>query len=219
MFDSASGLGQVPVRGYTGRMKVGLPAVKRERHFTYADYKTWPDDERWELIDGVAYLMAAPNRPHQEVVGEIFSQLKTFLKGKPCRVYVSPFDVLLASFVGQNEDDIDTVVQPDVAVFCDSEKLTYKGATGAPDLAVEVLSPWTMKKDLSEKFRAFERAGVREYWVVDPAHRTIMAYVRIGDRFGDGALHQFEAKVASAVLEGFEVSLDEVFAGIDLPSS
>ena len=124
----------------------------------------------------------------------------------------------MASFPGQSEDDIDTVVQPDVAVFCDPEKLTYKGATGAPDLAVEVLSPWTMKKDLSEKFRAFERAGVREYWVVDPAHRTIMVYVRVGDRFGDGALHQFEAKVVSGVLEGFEVSLDEVFAGIDLGS-
>ena len=197
---------------------MGLPAVKRERHFTYGDYKNWPDDERWELIDGVAYLMAAPNRPHQEVVGEIFSQLKTFLKGKPCRVYVSPFDVLLPAFDDQQEDEVDTVVQPDVAVFCDSEKLTYKGATGAPDLAVEVLSPWTMKKDLSEKFRAFERSGVREYWVVDPAHRTLMAYIRVADRFGDGSLYLEEAKVSSVVLPGFDLPLAEVFSGVDLTS-
>jgi len=198
---------------------VGLPAVKRERHFTYKDYQSWPDDERWELIDGVAYLMAAPNRPHQEVVGEIFSQLKAFLKGKPCRVYVSPFDVLLPAFEGQDEDEVDTVVQPDVAVFCDSEKLTYKGTTGAPDLAVEVLSPWTMKKDLSEKFRAFERSGVREYWVVDPAHRTLMAYVRVGDRFGDGTLSQDAATVPSTVLAGFALPLAEAFSGVDLASS
>jgi Uma2 family endonuclease len=199
-------------------MKMGLPAVKRERHFTYKDYKLWPDDERWELIDGAAYLMAAPNRPHQEVVGEVFRDLANFLRGKTCRVYVSPFDVLLPAFDGQDEDEVDTVVQPDVAVFCDPEKLTDKGATGAPDLAVEVLSPWTMKKDLSEKFRAFERAGVREYWVIDPAHRTLMAYVRVGDRFGDGALFPSQSKVSSAVVEGFDLPLSEVFAGIDLKS-
>ena len=177
-----------PVRGYTGGMNVGLPATKRERHFTYKDYKTWPDEERWELIDGTAYLMSAPNRAHQSLVGEIYLQLANFLKKKPCKVYISPLDVLLPAFEGQGEDDIDTVVQPDVVVFCQTDRLTHAGATGAPDLAVEVLSPWTMKKDLSEKFRAFERAGLREYWVVEPAHRTLTVYVRFGDLLGDGTL-------------------------------
>jgi len=163
---------------------MGLPAVKRERHFTYRDYKGWPEDERWEFIAGIAYLMSGPNRAHQDVVGEVFSQLKIHLKGQPCRVYLAPFDVLLPAFEGQDEDDVDTVVQPDVTVLCHPERLTDAGATGAPDLAVEVLSPWTMKKDLSEKFRAFERAGIRKYWVIEPAHRTLTVYVRFGEVFG-----------------------------------
>lgn len=191
---------------------MGLPAVKRERHFTYKDYLTWPDDERWELIDGVAYLMAAPNRFHQQVVGEVFRQVANFLQGKPCQVYVAPFDVLLPAFPGQNEDEVDTVVQPDVLVFCDRDKLTDRGATGAPDLAVEVLSPWTMKKDLNEKFRAFERAGVREYWVLDPAHRSLLVYVRVGSVFGDGALYERGARAASSVLDGFVLDLSSLDA-------
>lgn len=207
---------QTPSGAIMEAMKMRLPATKRERHFTYRDYKAWPEDERWELIEGTAYLMAAPNRPHQEVTGEIFNQLKNFLKGRPCRPYIAPFDVLLPEFEGQDDDEVDTVVQPDVAVFCNPGKLTYAGATGAPDLAVEVLSPWTMKKDLNEKFRAFERAGVREYWVVEPAHRTLTVYVRFADRFGDGTLHQQGVPVASAVIEGFVLDLAEVFAGVDI---
>ena len=156
---------------------MGLPVRKEDRIYTYADYLSWPDDERWELIDGVAYNMSpAPGRQHQEIVGTIFNELFQYLKVKPCKVYVSPFDVRLPEHPDEQEEEITTVVQPDVSVFCDESKLDDRGARGAPDIAAEVLSPNTSVKDLREKLLLYERVGVREYWIVDPANRIMWVY-------------------------------------------
>lgn len=193
---------------------MAIPAVKRDAHFTYNDYKTWPDEERWELIDGTAYEMAGPSLSHQIVVGEIFYRIRSFLEGKPCRVIVAPFDVLLPTLKDQSDDEVDTVVQPDVLVFCDGQKLRNANARGAPDLAVEVLSPWNLRHDLDRKFRLYERAGVREYWIVDPLGHCVTVYSLDKEQYGDGDFLPGRQPLKSAVLEGFSPPVAVFFAGL-----
>lgn len=148
---------------------MGNPNQAPDERFTYRHYKTWPDSERWELIEGHAWAMSpAPMTRHQEMQARLITEIRLFLRGKPCKAYDAPFDVLLPQ-MDESEDDVDTVVQPDLSVFCDRTKITERGARGAPDLVMEILSPSTSKKDLNDKFRLYEKHGVREYWVIDPA--------------------------------------------------
>jgi Uma2 family endonuclease len=189
----------------------------RTGRYTYRDYLTWPDDERWELIGGVAYnMLSAPNRRHQAIVGLVYYRIRTFLEGKPCKVYVSPFDVLLPELGEEDDGDISNVVEPDVVVFCDTSRLKTYGARGAPDIAVEVLSPSTHVKDFREKFDLYQRMGVREYWLIDPAGASIDRFVRGEDgRFGPAVLRDPVFKkgpLASMILEGFEIDPAELFA-------
>lgn len=150
-------------------------AAKLLEYFTYADYVQWPADERWELIDGIAYAMAAPQRIHQLCVLKVGSQMDLQLTGRPCQTYVAPFDVRLPR-ANEADEQIDTVVQPDIAVICDRSKLDDKGCRGAPDWIVEVLSPSTALKDMDTKRQLYERHGVKEYWIVHPTDRWVMLY-------------------------------------------
>ena len=148
-------------------------AIDIREKYTYADYLNWPDDERWELIDGHPYAMSpAPTRKHQEILGELFRKLGDFFDERPCRVYVAPFDVRLSE---DYSDDhlIDNVVQPDISVFCKKESLDKKGAIGAPTIAVEILSPSTAQKDIKTKLLLYQKFGVEEYWIVDPETETV----------------------------------------------
>jgi Uma2 family endonuclease len=131
--------------------------------YTYSDYTKWEEDFRCELIGGVVYMMASPSEWHQDVVGDIFSQLKMSLKGKKCKPMVAPFDVRL--FPRKDWSD-DTIVQPDVIVVCDKSKLDGKACVGAPDVVFEVLSDSTKVMDLRVKKELYKSAGVKEYWVV-----------------------------------------------------
>lgn len=154
-----------------------MPAVKQLRQqYTYADYAQWPEDERWELIDGVAYAMAAPQRIHQELVFELGGQVRNYLQGKDCRGYVAPFDVRLPRR-DEADDKVNTVVQPDLSVVCDRSKLDDKGCRGAPDWIVEVLSPSTALTDMNTKTRLYEQHKVQEYWIIHPTERWVMVYV------------------------------------------
>lgn len=129
----------------------GLPLKKPEYEFTYGDYYKWDDGKRCELIYGVAYDMTpAPLRTHQEISGYIFYMFYDYLKGKDCKVYEAPFDVRLPEG-DEAADDVPTVVQPDILVVCDKSKLDRRGMRGAPDLAVEILSEHTLKKDMTVK--------------------------------------------------------------------
>jgi Uma2 family endonuclease len=147
-----------------------------EQHFTYADYRQWPDDERWELIDGHAYAMApAPTISHQTLLGKLFRQIDAALDGAPCRALVAPLDVLLPA-LDEADERTTTVVQPDILVVCDPEKITERNVRGAPDWIIEVLSPATARYDHITKRALYERAGVREYWLVHPVDRVITLY-------------------------------------------
>ena len=154
---------------------MALPAEKER--YTFADVLAWGEDERIELVDGEAVMMApAPSRVHQEVSGEIFRQLANYLEGKKCKVYHAPFDVRPFEKDGDSPEDVDTVVEPDITVVCDRDKLDDHGCKGAPDMVVEILSPSTQRHDRLVKLGLYQRAGVREYWIVSPEERAVQVF-------------------------------------------
>lgn len=184
-------------------------AEKLEQRYTYADYARWSENESWELIDGIAYAMAAPSRLHQEIVFELGRQVGNYLQGKSCRGYVAPFDVRLPR---QNEADdrVDTVVQPDLTVICDRSKLDDKGCRGAPDWIVEVLSPATTLKDMHTKTRLYEQHGVREYWIVHPTERWVMVYtLDEAGKYSRPSVYGMDAPIALQALP--DLSIDWAF--------
>jgi Uma2 family endonuclease len=191
---------------------MGALAEKQEEYFTYGDYLLWDDGERWELIDGVAYNMSpAPNRRHQQIATELTRQFATFLLDKSCQVYASPFDVRLPEG-DEAENEISTVLQPDISVICDSNKLDDAGCIGAPDLIVEILSPSTSRKDHKEKFNRYERAGVKEYWLVDPVANTVSVFKLGADkRYGRPDVYADDEKIAVGILLELEIELALVF--------
>ncbi len=198
---------------------MGNPELEPEERFTYRQYRTWPDSERWELIEGHAWNMsAAPFVRHQRIAGKLFNRISSFLEGKPCEAFIAPFDVLLPAG-DESDDEVASVVQPDIVVYCDRSKLHERGARGAPDLAIEVLSPSTSRKDLNEKFRLYEKHGVREYWVVDPGNRAIHVWQPGADgRYGEGELRDLlydASPIESRVLNGFSVDPSALFANLE----
>ena len=180
------------------------PAYGASR-FTYADYCNWDDSERWELIDGVPYAMAAPSIPHQRLLRNIGYNLHHFLRGKKCEVLYAPTDVRL------NADSLDnTVIQPDILVVCDKSKLTSAGLVGAPDMAVEILSPSSAYHDTVRKHKLYMEAGVREFWFVDPESLTVVTYI-LCDGSYTSKIYEKPDIVPVSVLEGCNVDLAEVF--------
>jgi Uma2 family endonuclease len=187
-----------------------LPKEQEEPYYTYADYKEWELDEgeRYEIIDGEAYAMSAPNTRHQEILGGLFSQIYNYLQGKPCKVFPAPFDVRL--FYEEDESD-DTVVQPDISVICDKTKLGPEGCRGAPDLVVEILSPSNTAIEMERKRKLYQEAGVREYWVVDPENNGLMVYF-LQEDVTVIKMYQNTDTVSAAVLPGLRIALEQVFA-------
>lgn len=186
---------------------------KEKARYTFADYLTWDENERIEIIGGEAFLMAAPSSKHQEISMEISRQLANFLVGKPCRVYPAPFNVRLFAKDGDAPEDVDTVVEPDISVICDRSKIDARGCKGAPDLIVEILSPSSLRNDRLVKLRLYQRAGVREYWIADPENKTVQVFLLNSN----GILYPHEdygqkdvAKVN--VLDGCFIELDKVFS-------
>lgn len=156
---------------------MALPDGKKS--YTLADYLRWKERKgRYELIDGDAYLMAPPTTQHQRVSGEIFRQLANFLEGKRCEVYAAPFGVRLFEREGDRPEDVDTLVEPDITVVCDKSKLDEYGCRGAPELVIEVLSPSSRKHDRLVKLNLYQRAGVPEYWIVNPEEESVQVFLR-----------------------------------------
>jgi len=183
-----------------------VEALKLEEKYTYADYYTWDDGKRWELIDGFAYLMSpAPVERHHDCAVELFEKLRNFLKGKPCKVFIAPFDVRLKA-----DSTDDTVVQPDVFVVCDESKRDGKSITGAPDFIIEVLSPSTSRYDKLTKSKLYQDTGVKEYWIVDPVDEIIAVNLLVDGKY-ELTLYG-EGEIPVSVLEGCTINLSEVFS-------
>jgi Uma2 family endonuclease len=175
-------------------------ALRQSDHYTYADYLRWPDDARYELIDGKAVAMApAPNRRHQEVVLELARQIADALESSSCRPYIAPFDVRLPR-AGEADDAIDTVVQPDISVICGKERLDERGCRGAPDWIIEVLSPATAAHDQIVKRAVYERSGVREYWLVHPTDRIVTIYLLDNGAYGKPAVYELQGTTPAVTL-------------------
>ena len=174
-------------------------AYKLEESYTYADYLSWDDDERYELIDGVPYMMAAPTVAHQRILTELLGTIWNFLEGKPCEVFAAPFDVRL--FPEEDNNDT-TVVQPDIVVICDPLKLSDgKACKGAPDLVIEILSDSSVIMDRKVKAEIYLEAGVKEYWIVSAKDLEILVNVLTGDRYISTV---YRDRVPSTVLPGLE---------------
>ena len=179
----------------------------KEQHFTYDDYYSWDDGKRWELIYGQAYLMEpGPTGVHQGVSGNLHRQLANFLYRKPGKVYAAPYDVRLF------DDTVnDTVVQPDLVVICDQSKLDERGCKGAPDMVVEILSPSTAGRDRVKKLNLYQKAGVREYWIVDPDSKSVSVHTMKNGEYIATA-YGSEDTAPVHVLEGCAIILADVFA-------
>ena len=193
---------------------MGLPQRDLDYH-TYADYCSWPDEVRYELIDGVAYAMGpAPVRRHQGILLELARQVANILEGSPCRPYIAPFDVRLPK-KDEIDDDVDTVVQPDLVVICDRAKLDEKGCRGAPDWVVEVLSPSTAGHDQILKRALYQRVGVREYWLVHPVDRIVIIYAFVGGSYGVPDVRELVGTLAVGVLPEIVIDWERVVRELD----
>jgi Uma2 family endonuclease len=199
-----------------------VPSESRKK-YTYADVLEWDDSFRADIINGELFMLAPPLTQHQFILSELFFIIKRFLQGKPCKVIPAPFGVRLFPR-GDLSDD--TLVEPDITVVCDPDKIDDRGCNGAPDLIVEILSPSNKRHDLLRKFNLYLDAGVREYWIVDPEQESIQVHVLQEDRYTTEvyALPREEEELPPAlakvevpsvapvsVLPGLKIDLREVF--------
>lgn len=191
-------------------------ARKIEDRYTYKEYLKW-ESGRCELIDGIVYDMTpAPSRLHQKISIDLATNIYNQLVGKLCEVYVAPFDVRLPDNKEVANENIVTVVQPDIVVVCDSEKLDDLGCLGAPDMVIEILSPSTAAKDLQSKRDLYERHGVKEYWIVHPTDKIIMVYLPGADGgYRKAVVYASEDVLKSTAIADLSVNLEGLF-GKDL---
>lgn len=190
---------------------MALPLKKES--YTFADCLTWPENERIELIYGEAVMMSPPSTVHQKISGELFRQLANFLEGKKCEVFSAPFGVRLFEKDGDSPENVDTMVEPDISVICDRDKLDRHGCKGAPDLIVEILSPSTQRRDRLIKLELYQRAGVREYWLVSPEEQTVQVLLFTNGLLLPRELYKKGDVAKVNVLEGCFLELEKVFPG------
>lgn len=191
---------------------MALPAEKSR--YSLADCLTWDENKLIEIIDGEAFMMATPSRIHQKISGELFRQLANYLEGKKCEAYAAPFGVRLFEQDGDRPEDVDTVVEPDISVVCDRSKLDKHGCKGAPDLIVEILSPSSLRHDRLVKLNLYQRAGVREYWIVDPVDQSVQSFVLENGHYTARDLAGTGEKIKVNVLKDCVIDLTAVFSNL-----
>ena len=193
---------------------MNLPELNSNKRYSYADYLLWDGDKRYELFDGkVEFLAPAPLVRHQRVSRDLFKFFNDFLFDKqPCEVFYAPFDVRLPKKQKLRDDEqIFTVVQPDIVVICDPEKIDERGCIGPPDLVVEILSPSTSKKDVDDKFRIYENSGVKEYWLVHPDEKTLTVFILKSGKYEFQKIYSEVDKVNVGIFDDLIVDLSKVF--------
>ena len=191
-----------------------MPLLQNEpdRIFTYKDYLTWNDNERWELINGMVYNMApASSVNHQRISRQLLLQIGIFLSDKPCEVFSAPLDVILPA-TDEEYEDSKNVVQPDIVVICDSSRLDEKGCKGSPDLIIEIVSPSSASMDNIKKMKLYEKNGVKEYWIVHPIYKIVTIYkITENGLYGKPEIYSEEDKIEVELLKGLSVDLSLVF--------
>ncbi|MCL2494194.1 MAG: Uma2 family endonuclease [Oscillospiraceae bacterium] len=183
-------------------------AEDRTNLYTYADYLTWDDGQRWELIYGRAYLMAAPGTEHQEISLALTYLMYPFFRDKPCKLIPAPYDVRLFP---QEKDDDYISVQPDISVICNPDIIDEKCCKGAPTLVVEILSPSTASLDFTTKMDLYREAGVKEYWIVDPFSHVVHVYLL--QTHEKRRTWEIGETLSSPTFPGLEIPLRDIFSG------
>ena len=182
------------------------------KRYSYADYLTWFDDKRRELIDGLVHMLAAPKDKHAKISENIGWNLGNHIRssGCGCEIRYAPYDV---RFPGddKSDDKIYTVVQPDICVICDKTKIDENGCIGAPDLIIEIVSGSTKKYDWNYKFNIYERYGVREYWIVEPKAKIINVFVlQQNNTYDSGTEYEYGQNIPVHIFNGFEIDTKEL---------
>jgi Uma2 family endonuclease len=181
---------------------------EKGNRYTYADYATWDDSVRYELIDGIPYMMTAPKWEHQSISAALTKQFGIFLEGHSCMVFAAPFDVRLNA---DTEDN--TVVQPGLVILCDRTRLSGSGCTGAPDMVVEIVSPSSARHDRLIKFQQYLKAGITEYWIIDPESKTVSVFILENGKYTISAYSDTDM-IPVHVLKGCEINMEDVFKDI-----
>jgi Uma2 family endonuclease len=180
--------------------------------YTYADLYNWNFIERLELLRGRIFQLGAANTKHQRVGGKLYNGLYNFLKGKTCQVFIAPYDVRLPIKNRKRDDQITTVVQPDICIFCDADAIDERGACGIPDLIVEILSPSYPGHDLHEKYDVYQEVGVPEYWIIDPIKEMVMvSLLQAPGKFAPTKIYTEDQVLAPRCVPGFSISTKELF--------
>ncbi|HVJ48890.1 Uma2 family endonuclease [Desulfitobacterium sp.] len=186
-----------------------------DKKYTYADYLTWPENERWEIIDGTAYMQSAPTWQHQSISRELLLQFGEYLRNRPCQVFAAPFDLRLPESE-EKDEDVTSVLQPDITIVCDSSKLKGTGYYGTPDLIIEIISPSTGKMDRLYKFNKYEKAGVKEYWIVEPENKLVSVFIQQeNQRYGRPDVYSEEDKIKVSIFPDLVIDLKPVFGYTD----
>ena len=193
-----------------------LSDLDQNKSYSYADYLTWRFDEFVEIIKGKIFRMSpAPASDHQYVSGNLHGLFWNMFRKHNCRLFVAPFDVRLPRKSTEFQDEmIYTVLQPDLCIICDPTKIDKRGCLGSPDLVVEILSPYTAKKDLDEKFHAYEEAGVKEYWIVNAESKVVSIYLLKDSQYQLSKHYDDKGSIPLNIFEGFTVEWEEVFERI-----
>jgi Uma2 family endonuclease len=182
--------------------------------YSYADYLTWKFDQTVEILRGKIFPMAGPSRRHQGISWKLSGLFYTTFKNQECRAYAAPFDVRLHDRTKSEKanKDIYTVVQPDICVICDLEKLDDKGCIGSPDLVIEILSPGNSSKEMKSKKQLYEECGVREYLIFDPERETVFQFHLTDDNvYSPATIYVSEETVTSVIFPELQMDLTEVF--------
>jgi Uma2 family endonuclease len=194
---------------------MGIPLRNNNELFNYGDYLSWPDDENWELIEGIPFNMSpAPSPTHQEISMNLSSEIHQLLKkkGGKCKVFTAPFDVRLPE-KDQLDEETQSVVQPDISVICNPEKIDDKGCKGAPDFIAEIVSPSTVKIDMKFKLHLYEKHKVPEYWIILPSENTVQVY-QLNDKkkYGRAEVYFKDDAIPLKLQDySFEINLESIF--------
>lgn len=180
--------------------------------YTYYDYLNFPNDEFVEIIDGKIFAMSpAPSRIHQELLMEISAELRNYIKSNKgqCKVYPAPFDVVLIN-ENENENDSKNIVQPDISVICDKNKLNDKGCFGSPDMIVKIVSKFNPGNDYVKKLYLYEKYKVKEYWIVNPMKKNILVYTLTESGYNQPDLYTFNDKIKVNIFNNLEIDFNGI---------
>jgi Uma2 family endonuclease len=189
-----------------------LDQLNPNQIYSYADYLTWQFSERIELLKGYMRQMAAPNRFHQTLSGNLFREISYAFKGHPCRVFSAPFDVkLIKNPEGKTDKEIYSIVQPDICVICDRAKLDKQGCLGSPDWIIEIVSESTAKTDIKDKFELYEENGVLEYWIVRQTENSVERFFLENEKYVYKGIFVKEDIISPILFPELLIKLEEIF--------